>query len=454
MRSHKLFLAIGPLLFLISCWMMSRFENPKAIYSCGVITWMLVWWLSEVVPMAITALIPILLFTAGGVMGLEDCLTSYSDRYVFLFLGGFILALAIEKWELHHFFAQWILSKTGNDAKGILGGFMLSTYFISMWISNTATAIMMIPMAMALTDSKTHTIPSSIKRSLVLGIAYSASIGGMATLLGSPPNAAMAGILSKDFNISVSFWDWFKWGFPFSIILLTIGYGVLLFFIPKIDLKGITIQSMTISNSLDRNQKKVLIIFITTATLWICQNWISSIIGGWFSDTLISLGMAFPLFISWKNKPLLQWEETQKLPWGILLMFGGGLCLANGFKASGMLDVISQAFSQHQTVSFTFCVLLCLTSLGLTALMSNLAMVALFIPIVGSLALQLSISPILLAIPVTLASSCDFMFPMSTPPNAIAYSSGHVSAKQMFGIGVVFNIIALILLVIWMRAMV
>ena len=364
-----------------------------------------------------------------------------------------MLALAIEKWALHHVFAHWIISKTGQQPKAILGGLMLTTYFVSMWISNTATAIMMIPMALAMTQSHKHQVPASIKKITVLGIAYSASIGGMATLLGSPPNAAMAGILAKDFNTPINFWDWFKWGFPFSLLLLITGYFILTKMVSKQDWAATSFDHQEEKHQFTFYQKKTLLIFITTALLWIFQTPISHLIGAWFNDTVIGLMMSFFLFVSWNNSPLIQWEETKSLPWGILLMFGGGLCLANGFKASGMLEWISGAFAQHQHLSFGFIVLICATGLFLTALMSNLAMVAIFIPIVGALALQLNVSPALLAIPVTLASSCDFMFPMSTPPNAIAYSSGHVSAKQMFSIGLLFNLCALVLLVIWMLLM-
>lgn len=414
---------------------------------------MLVWWLSEVVPMAITALLPLLLFSMGGLMSMEDCLVSYSDKYVFLFLAGFILALAIEKWNLHRYFAQWIISKTGKSPKAIVAGLMLSTYFISMWISNTATAIMMLPLVLAMTQNTSHHVPIAIKKIMVLGIAYAASIGGMATLLGSPPNAAMAGILLKEYNISISFWDWFQWGFPFSIILLIICFIVLIAQVKKEDWVQCEIATNIENTSLNAPQKRVLIYFVIIAILWIFQGPISSILGNWFNDTFIGLSVAILFFISWKKEPLLEWSETQKLPWGILLMFGGGLCLANGFKAGGILEWIAYLFEGQLTFNFTFILLLTACGLILTALMSNLAMVALFIPIVGQIAIQMNLSPFVLALPVTLASSCDFMFPMSTPPNAIAYSSGHVSSRQMFGIGFVLNMGALLLLMVWMKWM-
>jgi len=454
MTSHRIFLLLGPFLFLIALFTQSISENPKGVFSIGIIAWMLVWWLSEIVPMAITALLPILLFSMGGVMSIEDCLISYSDKYVFLFLAGFILALAIEKWNLHHYFAHWIISKTGKSPKAIVAGLMISTYFISMWISNTATAIMMLPLALAMTQHTRGHVPVGIKKIMVLGIAYAASIGGMATLLGSPPNAAMAGILMREYNVPISFWDWFQWGFPFSIILIATCFIVLISSVKKQDWDLCKIESNIESSSLNTNQKKVLLFFMTTALLWIFQGPISSMVGNWFNDTFIGLSVAILFFISWKNQPLLEWSETQKLPWGILLMFGGGLCLANGFKAGGILDWIAYLFEGHLTFNFTFILLLTASGLILTALMSNLAMVALFIPIVGQMAVQMHVSPLFLALPVTLASSCDFMFPMSTPPNAIAYSSGHVSAKQMFSIGLMLNVCALLLLMVWMKLMV
>lgn len=450
MIGHRFFLLLGPALYSISCFSMSFVDSPTAIYSVGVISWMLTWWLSEVIPMAVTALLPIILFSMGGIMSIDECLISYSDKFVFLFLAGFLMALAIEKWGLHHFFARWILSKTGENPKACLAGLMFTTYFTSMWISNTATAIMMLPLALAMTQNKSGHVPPSIKKVTVLGIAYSASIGGMATLLGSPPNAAMAGILLREYGVQVSFWEWFKWGFPFSIILLIAGYFVLISFVSKKDWAQWIIIPNHERTTLNFSQKKVLGLFLTTALLWIFQSPISAYLGVWFNDTFIGLSAAILFFVSFKNQPILVWEDTKTMPWGILLMFGGGLCLANGFKAGGILDWITRVFQGNHEVTISFLIIIAASGLLLTALMSNLAMVALFIPIVGQIAIQMQVSPLLLALPVTLASSCDFMFPMSTPPNAIAYSSGHVNAGQMFRIGFVLNLCAFVLLIIWM----
>jgi len=290
-------------------------------------------------------------------------------------------------------------------------------------------------------------------RSLVLGIAYSASIGGMATLLGSPPNAALAGILESQFQQEISFFQWMKFGIPFSLLLLFITFWILSYPIKKITPRKIATEEWIQHDvsPMNRPQKLTLAIFILTALLWVFQQPISSLLGPWFNDTFIALLAAIVLFIPLPQSPLLNWEDTEKLPWGILLMFGGGLTMAAGCKAAGWMDWVGHLFQDLSPQSFVFQLTIVLVSIILTALMSNLAMVAVFIPIIGQVALGLHIEPWTLALPVGLAASCDFMFPMSTPPNAIAYSSGFVKSKEMFKIGFLVNTSAALLLLALMQ---
>ncbi len=453
MQNKVFHLVLGPLLFGLVYILLPSTFTFEMRNSAGIMAWMLSWWLTEVVPMAITALLPILIFSATKILTLDACYKGYSDRFVFLFLGGFLLSLTFEKSGLHRVLAKKILNKSGNSNRSVLFAFMITTYIISMWISNTATAIMMMPLAAGVI----HLFPKDqhFHRNLVLGIAYSASIGGMATLMGSPPNAAAAGILSSNFGIEVSFLTWIKWGLPFSLVLLFIGYLILSRHMPKVFRSHNIIEhELNLNqNLLSNHQKRTLGIFIAVCLCWIFQAGLSVFIGDWFNDTAIALIFASLLFVSFNNDPLLRWEDTAQLPWGILLMFGGGLTMASGLKEAGWMNWLGNVFAAWNYGQSSLLVLIIGISILLTALMSNLAMVAVFIPIVAQIATELNYPILGLAIPVALASSCDFMFPMSTPPNAIAYSSGHVTASQMFKIGFLVNVAAFILLIVWMTVM-
>lgn len=453
MQKTLIHLLLGPLLFGLVYFLLNAHFNFEMCISAGVMVWMISWWLTEVIPMAITALLPILFFSSTQILSIEGCYKGYSDRFVFLFLGGFLLSLGFEKCGLHQVLASKILKKSGNTNRSVLLGFMLTTYIISMWISNTATAIMMMPLAIGvihLFEKDNH-----FHKNLVLGIAYSASIGGMATLMGSPPNAAAAGILFNSFHIEITFLTWLKWGLPFSFILLVIGYLILSRQMKETSkpLQKIEHELHVGSHPLTDRQWKTLFVFIGVCLSWIFQPFFASLFGAWFNDTAIALIFASLLFIPINNQPLLRWEDTSTLPWGILLMFGGGLTMANGLKEAGWMEWLSQVFTHWPSNQSSLIVLIIAVSIALTALMSNLAMVAVFIPIVAQIAFEINYPVLSIAIPVALASSCDFMFPMSTPPNAIAYSSGYVTAGQMFKIGFVFNLAAFIILLAWMLFM-
>ncbi|MEN9948289.1 MAG: hypothetical protein RL106_1112 [Bacteroidota bacterium] len=452
MNLKLLILLSGPVLgTLVASSLYLSFGLPMSI-TAGMVSWMLIWWLSEAIPMSITALLPILILSSTGILPVQECYKEYSDRFVFLFLGGFLLSLAFEKCKLHERLSHFILSKVGESPQAILLGFMCATYLISMWISNTATAIMMMPLAIGITNSSTKE-SHFFSRSLVLGIAYAASIGGMATILGSPPNAALAGILESQFNQEVSFFDWMMWGTPFSLLLLFITYFILKSGIKKHKDEKIHTDQW-INHQLPPmsfEQKATMAIFLITAGLWIFQQPISMLLGHWFNDTYIALMAGIALFIPFKENALLQWRDTERLPWGILLMFGGGLTMAAGCKAAGWMDWVGGLFHGVSPDSIYFQLSIIFVSILLTALMSNLAMIAVFIPIVGQIAIDLHINPWLLALPVGLAAGCDFMFPMSTPPNAIAYSSGFVKSKEMFRIGIMVNLAAGGLLLLLMQ---
>lgn len=461
-------LVAGPLLFALLSVIHPFGLDVAASKTLGIILWMLVWWISECVPMGATSLLPIILFPFNGILTLDQVSTAYGNKYVFLFMGGFIIALAMEKWNLHRRLALNIVKRTGVGSDRIILGFFAASFLISMWISNTATALMMFPIAASVTklllheDQKLHGKgEKNFALTLMLSIAYGSSIGGMATLVGSPPNAAMAGILSgSDFNTTVSFSQWFKIGFPFALVLSILSYLLLVKVIYPNRLGKFELGTQIISSELNAlgkwkfEEKLVFAVFVTTATLWIFQDMISTWLKSHhieFTDVTIGIAAGLILFIlpskKEKNEHILEWKDTEKLPWGVLLMFGGGMALSEGFKASGLIKQVTQWMTVLDTSNlFWYVSILCLIGLILTALMSNLAMVNIFVPIVAMLAIQMNIDPAFFAIPVTISASCDFMFPMSTPPNAIAYSSGFIKAKHMFSAGIVLNLLSLLLL--------
>ncbi len=466
-KSNFVSLVLGPLLFLVAWWVNPLGLDVAQAKVLGIVVWMLIWWITETVPMAITSLLPIMLFPLLGVMNLEKTCLAYSNRFVFLFLGGFIIALAMEKWNLHRRLALGIVNKTGTGANRIIFGFLFASYLISMWISNTATTLMMLPIASSVVlllvnkdHLLTHKGTKHFATSLMLSIAYGASIGGIATLVGSPPNASMAGILDKSFHYEVTFLEWMKFGLPFSFVLLISAYFMLVKVIYPNKLGKFELGHEIIKTELNalgkwsKSEKRIFIVFLLTAIMWLIQGPISQILkplGIELTDTAIAIIMGSALFIipagAGQQKTILEWRDTEKLPWGILLMFGGGMSLAEAFSESGLVSTITQSMeSIDKTNVFLFVSLLCLIGLALTALMSNIAMVNIFVPVVAALAVGAGISPVVFAIPVTIAASCDFMFPMSTPPNAIAYSSGFIHSKDMLKAGIVLNILSFVLL--------
>jgi len=453
---------LPPIFSFILVWSNPMGWPQTVITVIGILFWMLAWWLLETVPIAVTALLPVLLFPLLGVSTMEQACAPYGDKYIFLFLGGFLLALALEKSNLHKRFSLSLVNLTGNNAQHIVLGFMLSSWFISMWISNTATTLMMFPIAMAVSnlfDSKREEHSKSIRNfrvCLFLGIAYASSIGGLATIIGTPPNAAAVGILSSTFNRQISFLEWMKFGVPFSITLLLLSYWILTNFVFPIKLGRFEKGQEFIKHELQelgkwsRNEKRVLFVFSISISLWLSEGLIKAQFPAYpINDIWVGMAGGISLFLisGNNNKPLLTWEDTKQLPWGILLMFGGGLSLAMAFKTSGALGMLTTSLTSLYTLDTDIYVII-LSGIGLllTAFMSNLAMVTLFVPVVASLAITKGIDPLIFAIPVTISASCDFMFPMSTPPNAIAFSSGHIKATQMFKAGFLLNIISFILL--------
>jgi sodium-dependent dicarboxylate transporter 2/3/5 len=420
------------------------FWNAAAL---GVL--MIVCWVFELIPIYVTALFPLIFAIPLKLISPHDLASSYGNNNVFLFFGGFILALALEKWKVHEQIARTIIHILGNSVERILLGFTASTFLLSMWISNTATSLMMLPMALAVI----HAMPKKEQKQkfpllLVLTIAYSSSIGGMATLVGSPPNTQMAALLDKNFDAAVTFWDWFKFGFPISLGIAVCMYLFFLIILGKerkdkhhFDLK---------KEPWTKNQIKVLVVFGIVILGWIFRVPITEFTGFKYGDEGIALLGAISLFLlpsKQESKPLLEWKDTEKLPWGILLLFGGGLALATIFENNGIMQSINAILASYSGLSI-LSILFIVVFIGIfvTEIMSNLALVTIMVPVVGNFSISLGLPPEYLCIPLTLAASCAFMLPVGTPPNAIVFSSGFIKIHEMAKIGFILNIFAIILI--------
>ena len=439
--------------------------DATANKAVAVAVLMITWWISEALPMPAVALIPLVLLPLLNISSMEETAKAYSNPVIFLFMGGFMIGLAIEKWNLHKRIALNIVQKTGTSGNRIILGFIIATAFLSMWLSNTATTMMMFPIALSvIAVMKEHeqqgTSLANFSLVLMLVIAYASNIGGISTIIGTPPNVAFVAFIEKKYNYDIQFIDWMMLCTPIAILLLIALYFVLVkWMFPS-----------RISNSAEANhyindeikalgkmsvaEKRVLVIFVGTALLWITKGLLNQI--GWFklNDNMIALIGALFLFAIPAGKQsddkismLLTWTDTSKMAWGILLLFGGGIALANSLEQVGVMAQVGKwlaGFSNmHGLVLVLVIVVICIF---LSEVMSNVAQVIVLAPVLGSLADALHLDPLLLGIPMTLAASAASMMPMGTPPNAIVFSSGHIKLKDMIKAGFVMNIVSIILI--------
>ncbi len=465
MRKYFILLA-GPLICLIMCLSPIEFISQDADKVLGIAAWMILWWITEVVSISTTALIPLTFFPVFNIMTIKEVAPYYGHPIVFLFFGGFIMALALEKVNLHKRIALNIINFTGTSPDRVILGFLLSTAFLSMWISNTATTVVMLPIAYSvikLISSDEDGFTGEDKKfalSLMLGIAYAANVGGIATIIGTPPNIVLAGFLESEYNYNISFVKWMMIGVPFAIIMIACIYFLLTKVLYKTNVgsfQGTTdlIKSELINlGSITKKERYVLLVFAFAITCWISKTQINNLIPGLsLSDTTISMLGAFACFcIVHQGDFIFKWEDTKNLPWGIIILFGGGLSLANGLSQGGIIDLIGNYFNSNLTLSvLLISSLLIGVMLFSTELMSNVALVAIFAPMVAGVAAGLETSILILLIPVAMASSCAFMLPMATPPNAIVFASGHIKVKEMARTGIFLNIISIALLIVFFQ---
>jgi len=439
---------------------------PVANKVLAVAALMITWWITEALPLPVVALLPLILLPLLGISKLEEAAAPYANPVIFLFMGGFMLGLAIEKWNLHRRIALNIVRITGTSGDRIVLGFILATGLLSMWLSNTATTMMMFPIALSVIhvmkeNNKGEGNINNFSLTIMLAIAYASNIGGIATIIGTPPNVAYVGYIRGKYDHEVDFIKWMLVCTPLSVLLLFSLYWVMVkWLFPNRIRSDISTQQL-IKNEINelgpfaRSETRVLIIFIGTAVLWITRDLINKA-QSWMrlDDTIIAVMCAVALFIcpsgnkeDEKSNGLLEWGDTKKMAWGILLLFGGGISLANSLEKVGLMQQLGEWLGQFSGNVFLLIVIITVVSIFISEVMSNVAQVIVFAPVISSLADSIGVNPLLLGIPMTLAASCAGMLPMGTPPNAIVFGSGQIKFRQMTKAGFVMNIVSIILII-------
>jgi sodium-dependent dicarboxylate transporter 2/3/5 len=459
---HRLGRIGGPIVFLVLLFMAPpEGMTEEAWRTVAVGGLMAIWWVTEAIPIAATALIPLVLFAPLGIASMGDAASPYANPIIFLFLGGFMVALAMERWNLHRRIALSVVRVMGVQPHRLVLGFMIATAFLSMWVSNTATAVMMTPIALSVIHlvrpegeyGHGQPVDFNFAISLMLAVAYAASIGGLGTLIGTPPNALLAGFMLESYEVEIGFAQWMLVGVPLVVVSLPVTWVVLTRFVYPIRLRELPGGRETIEveyrklGRISRAEKTVAVVFGMTALLWIVRPLLEEIIPG-LNDGAIAIAAALALFLLpvGGGRMAMNWETAEELPWGVLLLFGGGLSLAAAVQGSGLAEWIGGSVGGLDWPVLAMILFIGAVIIFLTELTSNTATAAAFLPLVASVAIGLGQNPFLLAIPAALAASCAFMMPVATPPNAIVFGSGLVTVPQMARAGVWLNILFLILI--------
>ena len=457
----------GPLAFFLMLLTSSLQEtmSREAWLVAGVGFWMAIWWSTEAIPVAATAFIPLVSFPLLQVMPVKAVAQSYAHPTIFLFMGAFVLALAVEKWSLHRRIALSVLSKSGTDGRKLILGFMVAAALLSMWMTNTSTAMMLLPIAASvavMVAEKAVGVSVEEKRrfqvALLLGLAYATTIGGMSTIIGTPPNVMLAGFIEETYGLQIAFFDWMLIGLPLVLVLLPLGWVVLTRVAFRVDVPASPEAAHVISvmrremGAMTGPEQRVGLVFLSVVFLWMSRKWLNNVSGlEGLSDAGIVMAAALLLFVIPSKKGyatrLMEWEDVARLPWGVLILFGGGLALAAQVSSSGLAVWLGESLLPVANLgTLTLIVAAAGLVVFLTELTSNLATTATFLPVIAAIAAQSGIEPLILCVPVTLAASCAFMLPVATPPNAIVFSSGVLTIPEMVRAGFVMNLVALVVL--------
>jgi sodium-dependent dicarboxylate transporter 2/3/5 len=430
--------------------------------SMGVL--MAVWWATEAIPIAATALLPIVCFPMLGIGTIQHTVVPYSNKVIYLFLGGFIVAFAMQRWNLHRRIALNVLRIAGGNGRSLIGGFMLASAVISMWVMNTSTTMMLLPIGVSIITVIHKSVDTlddkgriDFQYSLLLGIAYGATIGGMATLVGTAPNAIFAAFMLDNYGTDISFANWMRVGLPLSAMMLPLAWLALTRVVFKVDFQTSDEGRAELKRmredmgEITTPELRVLIVFLFMAVTWIARPLLTKIpaLAG-LDDSIIAMAGALALFLmpsgDADDKLLLRWKYAERLPWGVLILFGGGLTLAQSVRDTGLAEWLGGTLHAVGTLPLIGIVIIAATMIiFLTELTSNIATTATFLPVVGAIAVESGFDPIVLTVPVTLAASCAFMLPVATPPNAIVFGSGLLTIPKMARAGMALNLIGVVL---------
>ena len=461
-------LFLGPLLAIVMLLAGAREGLGDAAWRTAAIgSLMAVWWATEAVPIAVTALLPLVVFPMLDIASIHDTARPYSNKVIYLFLGGFIVAFAMQRWNLHRRIALNVLQVVGGNGRSLVGGFMIASAIISMWVMNTSTTMMLLPIALSIIGvihasvaGLTETARRDFQYALLLGIAYSATIGGMTTLVGTVPNALLAAFMLDTYGTEIDFARWMLVGIPLALVMLPLSWIVLTRLVFKVDF----VTSAEARSELRRMKDemgsisvpeiRVAIIFACMALLWMTRPLLTNLPGlGALDDSGIAMAGAIALFLvpsgSKKDPLLLRWNYAERLPWGVLILFGGGLTLASAVSKTGLAEWLGMSLQAVGDLPLWVVVVAAAAMIiFLTELTSNTATTATFLPVVGAIALEAGFNPIILTVPVTLAASCAFMLPVATPPNAIVFGSGMLTIPKMARAGLALNLIGIALVAV------
>lgn len=464
---------LGPILFVVMLLLpVPEGMKVEAWRVAAVTTLMAVWWITDAIPIPATGLIPIFLFPALGVMSAKAAAAPYADDVIYLFMGGFFLAVTMERWNLHRRVALNTIKLVGASPVRLILGFMVATGFLSMWVSNTATAMMMVPIGLAVVSEVTGLTPTQIKegnldsgasdlnfgRALMLGIAFAASIGGLATIIGTPPNAILVGMVKKMYNYDITFFQWMLFGLPLASVTLFVSWLMLTKFIFPTgafrmgDAAGVIDDEIKALGPMSKQEKAILFVAVCMATLWIISGFVFKHFPAlkMVKDSTIAMGGALVLFawpVDFKNgRFLLSWRTAVKIPWDVVLLFGGGLAIANGFLKTDLTHYIALQFQSLQGLHvYLLITLIVIFTIALTEVTSNTATATLLIPVMAAVALAMGINPLGPMIAAAIAASYAFMLPVATPPNAVAYGSGCFTIIDMAKAGIWINLVCFII---------
>lgn len=469
----------GPLAALaVSWWLPESYTgadgqlvalSPAARGVAGLAVWMALWWMTEALPIYATALLPLAVLPLLGAASIHDAAAPYAHPLIFLFLGGFVLAQAMERWGLHRRLAYRVLALAGERPRNVVGAFMLVTAGLSMWVSNTATAVMMLPIALSIADllgDRNRPGGDPLGVCLLLGIAYSASIGGLGTLVGTPPNLFLASYAQNSLGVTIGFGRWMAVGVPLVMVFLPLTWWLLtrvLYPLPDAPLHGgdeLARRGLAELGPMNGGEKVTGVVFFLTAGAWVFRPLLAGLaIGGvrplaGLTDPGIAILAALALFLlpAGRRAPaVMDWETAVRLPWGVLLLFGGGLSLAAALESSGIAAFLGSQVGALAGLPSVLPVLAVTTLMVfLTEITSNTASTAALVPVLAALAVGLGLDPLLLAVPAAVAASCAFMLPVATPPNAIVFGSGRIPMRAMVRAGLWLNLLGIALITTWL----